>query len=82
MGIRHTSSTLAEQYRTVLGLMVLICTPMVAMFTFFWFKAFNSLIKACDIWLLRTEMQAEIGREEQDMLLAGIAVFPPTGNGG
>ena len=59
---------------------VLTCTPMVAMFT--WYKAFNSLIKVCDIWLLRTQVQAEIGREEQDMLLAGIAVFPPTGNGG
>lgn len=61
--------------------MVLTCTPMVAMFTF-WYKAFNSFLKICDIWLLRTERQAEIGREERDTLLAGIAGFPPAGSGG
>lgn len=48
--------------------MILTCTPVVPMFTF-WHKAFNSLIKACDIWVLSTEVQAEIGREDQATLV-------------
>lgn len=54
---------------------------MVTIFSSFWHKTFSSLIKVCDIWLLRTELQDEFGKEEQDRLLAGMAVFPPTGNG-
>lgn len=50
-------------------------------FVAFWHKTFSSLVMVCNIWLLRTELQDEFGRAEQDRFLVGMAVFLPTGNG-